>query len=120
MKLLIATILTALLSFIAGIYIPLWWFFAVVALFVALLIHQRGWKAFLAGFLALFILWLVLVFWIDTANGGVLSVKIASLLPLGGSKWLLMILTAVIGGLVAGFAALSGSYLRTTSSKKQF
>ena len=120
MKLLIATILTALLSFIAGIYIPLWWFFAVVALLVALLIHQRGGKAFLAGFLALFILWFVLAFWIDTANGGILSVKIASLLPLGGSKWLLMIFTAVIGGLVAGFAALSGSYLRSTSSKKQF
>lgn len=120
MKLLIATILTALLSFIAGIYIPLWWFFAVVALFVALLIHQRGGKAFLAGFLALFILWFVLAFWIDNANGGVLSVKIAALLPLGGSKWLLIIFTAVIGGLVAGFAALSGSYLRSTSSKKQF
>jgi len=120
MKLLIATILTALLSFIAGIYIPLWWFFAVVALLVALLIHQKGGKAFLAGFLALFILWFVLAFWIDNANGGVLSVKIASLLPLGGSKWVLMIFTAVIGGLVAGFAALSGSYLRSTSSKKQF
>ena len=120
MKFLIATILTALLSFIAGIYIPLWWFFAVVALLVALLIHQRGAKAFLAGFLALFILWFVLAFWIDNANDGVLSVKIASLLPLGGSKWLLIIFTAVIGGLVAGFAALSGSYLRSTRSKKQF
>ena len=120
MKLLIATILTALLSFIAGIYIPLWWFFAVVALLVALLVHQRGGKAFLAGFLALFILWFVLAFWIDNSNGGVLAVKIASLLPFGGSKWLLIIFTAVIGGLVAGFAALSGSYLRSTSSKKKF
>ncbi|HET6766908.1 MAG TPA: hypothetical protein VFH08_05905 [Chitinophagaceae bacterium] len=120
MKLVIATILTASLSFIAGIYIPLWWFFAVVALLVALLIHQRAGKAFLAGFLALFILWFILAFWIDNENGGVLSVKIASLLPLGGSKWLLIIFTALIGGLVAGFAALSGSFLRSTSSKKQF
>ena len=120
MKLLIATILTALLSFIAGIYIPLWWFFAVVALLVALLIHQRAGKAFLAGFLGLFVLWFMLAFWMDNGNDGVLSVKIASLLPLGGSKWTLIIVTAVIGGLVAGFAALSGSYLRSTSSKKQF
>lgn len=120
MKLVIATILTASLSFIAGIYIPLWWFFAVVALLVALLIHQRAGKAFLAGFLALFILWFILAFWIDNENGGVLSVKIASLLPPGGSKWLLIIFTALIGGLVAGFAALSGSFLRSTSSKKQF
>ena len=79
-------LLTALLSFIAGIYIPLWWFFAVVALLVALLIHQRGGKAFFAGFLGLFILWFVLAFWMDNANDGVLSVKIASLLPLGRFK----------------------------------
>ena len=117
MKFLIAIILTALLSFIAGIYIPLWWFFAIVALLVALLVHQKAGKAFFAGFLGLFILWFVLTFWIDRANGGVLSVKIASLLPLGGSKWLLMIVTAFIGGLIAGFAAMSGSYLRISPKK---
>ena len=117
MKFLVATILTALLSFIAGIFIPLWWFFAVVALLVALLVHQRGGKAFFAGFFGLFFLWFILAFWMDNANDGVLSVKIASLLPLGGSKWLLIIVTAFIGGLVAGFAALSGSYLRSSSSK---
>lgn len=118
MKFLIATILTALLSFIAGIFVPLWWFFAIVALLVALLVHQKAGKAFFAGFLGLFILWFVLAFWMDNANDGVLATKIASLLPLGGSKWALIIVTAFIGGLVAGFGALSGSYLRATGSKK--
>lgn len=118
MKFLLATILTALLSFIAGIYVPLWWFFAVVALLVALLVHQRAGKAFFAGFLGLFILWFVLIFWMDNGNDGVLSVKIASMLPLGGSKWTLIIVTAIIGGLIAGFAGLSGSYLRSSGSKK--
>jgi hypothetical protein len=118
MKFFNSFLLTALLSFIAGIYISYWWFFAIVAFLVAVLIHQRGYKAFFAGFFALFILWFVLAFWMDLANEGVLSVKIASILPLGGSKWMLMIVTAFIGGLVAGFAALSGSYLRSSSSKK--
>ena len=118
MKFFNSLLLTALLSFIAGIYISYWWFFAVIAFLVALLIHQRGFKAFFAGFLALFILWFVLAFWMDLANEGVLSVKIASLLPLGGSKRLLMIVTAFVGGLVAGFAALSGSYLRSSNPKK--
>jgi len=120
MKFFNSLLLTALLSFIAGIYISYWWFFAVVAFLVAVLIHQRGFKAFFAGFLALFILWFVLAFWMDFANEGVLSVKIASILGLSGSKWLLMIITAFVGGLAAGFAALSGSYLRSTSPKKQF
>lgn len=118
MKFFNSVLLTALLSFIAGIYISYWWFFAVIAFLVALLIHQRGFKAFSAGFLALFILWFLLAFWMDLANEGVLSLKIASLLPLGGSKWLLMIVTAFVGGLVAGFAALSGSYLRSSNPKK--
>jgi len=118
MKFFNSFLLTALLSFIAGIYISYWWFFAVIAFLVAVLIHQRGFKAFFAGFLGLIILWFVLAFVMDFANEGVLSVKIASLLPLGGSKWMLMIVTAFIGGLVAGFAALSGSYLRSSSSKK--
>ena len=120
MKFFNSFLLTALLSFIAGIYISYWWCFAVVAFLVAALIHQKGFKAFSAGFLALFILWFALAFWMDLVNEGVLSVKIASLLPLGGSKWLLMIITAFVGGLVAGFAALSGSYLRSTSPKKKF
>ena len=117
MKFLIATILTALLSFIAGIYISIWWSFAFVALLVALLVHQRAGKAFLAGFLGLFILWFVLIFWVDSSNGGILSGKIASLLPLGGSSWVLMVVTAIIGGLIAGFAAMSGSYLRSSHKK---
>jgi hypothetical protein len=120
MKFFNSFLLTALLSFIAGIYISFWWFFAVVAFLVAALIHQKGYKAFFAGFLALFILWFVLAFWMDLVNEGVLSVKIASLLSLDGSKWLLMVVTAFIGGLIAGFAALSGSYLRSTSPKKKF
>jgi len=120
MKFFNSFLLTALLSFIAGIYISYWWFFAVVAFLVAVLIHQKGFKAFFAGFLSLFILWFVLAFWMDLSNEGVLSVKIATLLSLDGSKWLLMIITAFVGGLVAGFAALSGSYLRSTSPKKKF
>jgi len=120
MKFFNSFLLTALLSFIAGIYISYWWFFAVVAFLVAALIHQKGFKAFFAGFLALFVLWFVLAFWMDLANEGVLSVKIASILQLGESKWMLMIITAFIGGLIAGFAALSGSYLRSTSPNKKF
>ena len=118
MKFLIATILTALLSFIAGIYVSLWWFFAIIALLVAVLVHQRAGKAFFAAFLGLFVLWFILAFWMDAGNDGVLASRIAALLPLGGSKWALMIFTAIIGGLIAGFAALSGSYLRSTGSKR--
>lgn len=116
MKFFVAVLLTALLSFVAGIYINLWWSFAVVAFLVALLVHQKAGKAFFSGFLSLLLLWGGLAFWIDMKNEGILSAKIAQLLPLGGSSLLLIAITAFIGGVVAGLAAMSGSYLRTSRS----
>ena len=113
MKLTVSIILTALLAFISGLFLP-WWCMAITSLLVALLIHQRGGRAFLAGFLGVFILWASLAWWIDMKNNGVLSKKIAQVLPLGGSSLLLILLTGIIGGLVAGMAAMTGSYLRAT------
>jgi hypothetical protein len=116
MKFLIATVLTALISFIAGLYFP-WWSLALVAFLVAILIHQFPWKAFLSGFLGLFILWGGLAFWIDLRNDHILSKRVAELMKLGSSSFAIIIVTAFIGALVAGLAALSGSYLRSSSVK---
>jgi len=114
MKFFVATILTALLSFIAGIYVDWWWSFAIMAFLVALLVNQRAGKAFLAGFLGLFLLWAGLAWWLDIKNESVLSVKIAELLPLGGSAITLILITGLLGGLVAGFAAMSAGFLRSS------
>ncbi len=113
MKFLVATILTALLAFISGLFLP-WWGIAVTSLLVAVLIHQKAGKAFLAGLLGVFLLWAALAWWIDMKNNGVLSKKIASVLPLGGSAIVLVLVTGIVGGLVAGFAAMSGSFLRSS------
>jgi hypothetical protein len=113
MKFLVAILLTALLAFISGLFLP-WWGIAVTSLLVALLVHQKAGKAFLAGFLGVFLLWAGLAWWIDMKNNGVLSKKIASVLPLGGNAILLIIVTGFIGGLVAAMAAMSGSFLRSS------
>lgn len=118
MKFLVSLLLTAILSFFAGIYIGWWWFFAVIAFIVAVLVHQKAGKAFMAGFLGLFLLWAGLAYWIDMKNEGILSSKISELLPLGGSSLLLILVTGLTGGLVAGLAALTGSYLRSSGQKK--
>jgi hypothetical protein len=118
MKFITAIILTALTGFIAGIlsFSP-WWGFAITSFLVAVLVHQKGGKAFLSGFLGIFLLWAGLAFWMDSKNNGILSHKIAQILPLNGNSLLLILLTGVVGGLVAGFAAMSGSYLRASSKK---
>jgi len=111
MKFLTAIILTALLAFVGGLWFA-WWSIAIAAFLIALLIHQRAGKAFLSGFIGVFVLWGALAWWIDMNNEGILSHKIAAVLPLGGSSFLLILVTAFIGALVAGFGAISGSYLR--------
>ena len=114
MKFLVAIILTALLAFISGLFLP-WWGMAITSLLVAVLVHQKAGKAFLAGLLGVFLLWAGLAWWIDMKNNGVLSMKIASVLPLGGNAGLLILVTGFIGGLVAGMAAMSGSFLRASN-----
>ena len=108
MKFIVALILTALLAFAEGLFFP-WWSIAIASFIVAIFIHQKPWKAFVAAFLALFLLWAGLAFFIDVQNDHLLSAKVASILPLGGSGILLIVITAVVGGLVGGMGALTGS-----------
>lgn len=119
MKFIVATILTAILAFIAGLlsFSP-WWGFAITSLLIAVFVHQKAAKAFLAGFTAVFLLWVGLAWWIDMQNNSVLSVKIATVLPLGGNSIYLILITGIVGGLVSGMAALSGSYLRSSKLKR--
>ena len=113
MKILSAILLSAFLAYVAGVYTSMpWWSFAVTSFIVSVAIHQRPGRSFLCGFTAVFVLWFVLAFRADVANEHILSGKVANILPMGGSYIALMLITAVIGGLVSGLAALSASYLR--------
>ena len=111
MKFITSLILTALLSFAACLYIP-WWSIAIAAFLVAVLIPQKPGKAFLTAFLALFLLWGGLSFWISNNNAHLLAHKISLLILKIDSPYLLMLATALIGGLVGGFAALTGAFAR--------
>src|SRR4051812_42526856 len=109
MKIITAIVLTAFLAFVVGVYSSLpWWSFAITSLVVAIAIHQRPGKAFLAGFLGLFLLWAIMALLKDAANDHVLATKVAAILPLGGSYLVLILVTGVVGGLVSGMSALTG------------
>jgi hypothetical protein len=111
MKFTISVILIAVLSFALSLYLP-WWSIAIAAFVVTALLHQRPSVSFLAGFAAIFILWLLLAAVIDLRNEHILSRKLAYLLPLGGNSFLLILITALVGAIVGGSAALAGSFLR--------
>ena len=111
MKFFASLILTALLSFAACLYLP-WWSIAIAAFIVAALIPQGAVKSFLTGFTALFLLWGGLSFWISNNNEHLLAHKVSMVLLKMDNPWVLIFATAIIGALVAGFGALSGSFLR--------
>ena len=110
-KYILSILVTALLSFVSGLYLP-WWGIAIAAFLVSAAIPQKPGFSFLSGFLGVFLLWEVLAWWIDNKNNGILSQKIAVLIPLGGSTVLVIVITSLVGALVAGSAALAGCYAR--------
>jgi len=113
MKFISSILLTGIFAFAVGGYLP-YWSIAVTSFIVAVAIPQKPWKAFVSGFLGLFLFWAGYSFFLNQENGGIMASKIAQILPfpLGGSVNMLIFSTGIIGGLVAGLAALSGSFLR--------
>ena len=110
MKFIISILVTALLSFAVCLYFP-WWTIAIVAFVVAVLIPQRAGISFLTGFISLFLLWAALSLWISNNNDHILAHKVSLIILKVDSPYILILATALIGALVAGFAAMSGSYL---------
>ena len=115
MKFFITLILTALLAFAFCLFLP-WWSIAIAAFIVAALIPQKPGKAFYTAFIALLLLWGGLSFWMSNNNHHVLAHKISQLILKLDNPMLLILITALIGALVAGFAALAGSYLRKSKA----
>jgi hypothetical protein len=111
LKYVLSILVTAVVAFVAGLYLP-WWGIAIAAFLVSAAIPQKPAFSFLSGFLGVFLLWEVLAWWIDSKNNGILSQKISAIMGLGNSSVLLIVITSLVGALVAGFAALAGTYGR--------
>ncbi len=118
MKAVISTFLIILLSFVACLFFP-WWSIAVVAFIVSAIIRQKPIISFLGGFIGLFLLWSILSFYISVNNDHILAHRISLLIIKEDSPYLLVLMTGLIGGIVAGFAALTGSYIYQKEEIKQ-
>jgi hypothetical protein len=100
-----------ILSFACGFFLP-WWVAAIVAFLAAFFISKTSLQAFCSGFAALFVVWAVLALLKSLPNENILAGRVVQLFPLPNNWiWLLMV-TALVGGLVGGMAALSGMLLK--------
>jgi|SRR5690242_3575270 len=116
MKFFISIILIMLLSFTACLFLP-WWSIAVVAFLISLLIKQTPLSSFFAGFIALFLLWGILCFWISSNNNDILAHRVSVLIFKNDNPFLLILVSALIGAVVAGFAALTASFIKPVADK---
>jgi hypothetical protein len=107
MKFFIQLIATLVICSMLQFFLP-WWTMAVGAFTVAYLIGNKGFPSFAAGFLGVGLLWIGFAFYVDVLTDSILTEKINRLLPVNS-----FILTLLIGGLVGGFASLTGSLIRS-------
>lgn len=108
LKFVTTILLSALLAFACGLYLP-WWSIAVATFLVSAVIVQKRLAAFLSGFIGIFLLWLFLTVSINSANDGVLAPKVSQIMGLGQSGSMLILITCVLGALIGGFGALTGA-----------
>jgi hypothetical protein len=116
MKWIIQCLLIAILAFAFNLYLP-WWTIAIAAFVVAFFIPTKAGWSFLAGFVALLLLWGGMSFYISGENHHILAGKISELILKKQQPNMLILLTALVGALVGGLAALSGSLLRSITIK---
>lgn len=112
MKFLVSVLLTALLAFALGLYLP-WWSIAIAAFAVAVFIHLKPGYSFLSGLVALFLLWGIMAWAKSAANQHILADKMSVLVLKTENSMALVLVTALIGAVVGGLAALSGSLFRS-------
>ncbi|HMP99703.1 MAG TPA: hypothetical protein PKC24_07970 [Cyclobacteriaceae bacterium] len=103
------TLLIALLYLILQYMLP-WWSLAIAASLVGFFLSVNGARAFFAGFLGIGLFWLLMAILIDWSTQSGLGERVAAIFSV--SKPILLILTAFIGAIVGGCAALTGYYLR--------
>ncbi len=105
----IATIIAA---YLLSLVLP-WWSIMLASFITAILFRLKKSAVFFIPFLAIALLWVVHTYWLSSANDFTLSKKIATLLPLEGNAYLLILITGLVGGLAAGVSAIFGNQCAT-------
>ncbi|RAJ06966.1 hypothetical protein LX64_02094 [Chitinophaga skermanii] len=116
MRFLLSLILMAAAAYFLGLVLD-WWAIAIATFAVSLLLPLKPGKAFFAGFLSIALLWFTLAFIADLYNDHILAARISMLFLQHYSPKGIVTITAIIGGLVGGMAAMTGAFIRSKSIK---
>lgn len=110
MKTVLTILVTALLSALVLWLCP-WWCSSVIACVAVFFSRINPGPGFVAGLAGVALAWGIIAAWIDVQNAHLLSTQIGKLFG-GVGAGVLVLLTAVLGGLTGGFGGLTGALLR--------
>ncbi|MEY3367338.1 MAG: hypothetical protein RI973_493 [Bacteroidota bacterium] len=98
------------LGFLLQQFLPFWSLAAVAALGGWLFGRDKAAMSFAAGFTAAFLLWGGYAFLLNAGNDGILGARMGELFAIGTGG--MLTLTALLGGLLGGAGALTGTLAR--------
>ena len=110
------TLTVIILTLMMGYFFE-WWTVAIAAFIGGAIFGKSSGETFVKGMIAVIIVWLLMVCYSHFSTQGILSNKIAQILPMGGNVGILIVVTVLIGGLVGGFGAMSGFFVRNLFRK---
>jgi len=104
-----------ILSLATSFILP-WWAVAIIAFAASVYAGYRPAQAFWSGFGAVFCVWIIIALFKSIPNNHMLATRVAALFK--APHWVVLLgVTALIGGLVGGLAALSGLYVKRVFEK---
>jgi len=115
MRFIIQLIAITMLAAVFELFLP-WWSIAFAAFIGGALLNSR--VNFLAGFIGVALLWSITSLIIDASAAAPLSERVAKTLFL--PRPMLFVVTAAIGGIVGGFAAMAGGALRKEKRRMKY
>ncbi|MBB6327730.1 hypothetical protein FHS59_003373 [Algoriphagus iocasae] len=116
MKFIALTILSVLVVVFVNPFTPFWIVMICIGMISALL-GAKGFSSFLAGGLGMGLAWLGQTVFISYQTGSPLPDQMAEIMGLGSGVFLSMI-TGILGFLLGGFSAYSGSLFRRLFKKR--
>lgn len=108
----VATLIIAVLSVLAQLFLP-WWVIAPIAFTVCFWQSSTAGKAFLEGTASVTLVWAAYIGFLNFQNQGLLASRMSELLlKVPNNTAILLTASPLIGGFLGGIAGLAGYYTR--------
>ncbi|MGY3053653.1 ABC-type multidrug transport system fused ATPase/permease subunit [Pedobacter sp. UYEF25] len=106
-----------IICFLLQLMLP-WWIIVVIAFATCGIIGKTGKIAFWQSFFAIFLLWIGYALFKTIPNDNILANRVAVMLQVN-FWWLVLLLTGLIGGVVAGISGYCGYHFRIAMLAKK-